>query len=45
MIPVGDETPSDIPPAKTETGTDDIRTTVSLQDVADPDRAPSDDAR
>lgn len=45
MIPVGDETPSDIPPAKTETGTDDIRTTVSLQDVADPDRAPSDDAK
>lgn len=45
MIPVGDETPSDIPPAKTETGTDDIRTTVSLQDVADPDKAPSDDAR
>lgn len=45
MIPVGDETPSDIPPAKTETGTDDIRMTVSLQDVADPDRAPSDDAK
>lgn len=44
MIPVGDETPSDIPPAKTETGTDDIRTTVSLQDVADPD-GPSEDAR
>lgn len=44
MIPVGDETPSDIPPAKTETGTDDIRTAVSLQDVADPD-GPSEDAR
>lgn len=45
MVPVGDETPSDIPPAKTETGTDGIRTAVSLQDVADPDRAPSDDAK
>lgn len=44
MIPVRDETPSDIPPAKTETGTDDIRTAVSLQDVADPD-GPSEDAR
>ena len=45
MIPVGDETPSDIPPVATETASDDIRTTVSLQDVADPDRAPSDDAK
>lgn len=44
MVPVGDETPSDIPPAKTETGTDGIRTAVSLQDVADPD-GPSEDAR
>lgn len=44
MVPVGDETPSDISPAKTETGTDDIRTAVSLQDVADPD-GPSEDAR
>ena len=44
MIPVGDET-HPTPTAKTETGTDDIRTTVSLQDVADPDRAPSDDAK
>lgn len=44
MIPVGDETPSDIPPVATETGTDDIRTTVSLQDVADPD-GPSEDAK
>lgn len=44
MIPVGDETPSDIPPAKTKTGTDGIRTTVSLQDVANPD-GPSEDAR
>lgn len=44
MVPVGDETPSDIPPAKTETGTDGIRTAVSLQDVADPD-GPSKDAR
>lgn len=44
MVPVGDETPSDIPPAKTETGTEGIRTAVSLQDVADPD-GPSEDAR
>lgn len=44
MVPVGDETPSDIPPAKTKTGTDGIRTAVSLQDVADPD-GPSEDAR
>lgn len=44
MIPVGDETPSDIPPVATETGTDGIRTTVSLQDVANPD-GPSEDAR
>ena len=39
-----EDTPSDIPPAKTETGTDGIRTAVSLQDVADPD-GPSEDAR
>lgn len=45
MIPVGDETPSDIPPVATETVFGDIRTAVSLQDVADPDRAPSDDAK
>lgn len=45
MIPVGDETPSDIPPVATETASDGIRTAVSLQDVADPDGAPSDDAR
>ena len=45
MIPVGDETPSDIPPVATETVFGGIRTAVSLQDVADPDRAPSDDAR
>lgn len=45
MIPVGDETPSDIPPVATETASGDIRTAVSLQDVADPDRAPSDDAK
>ena len=44
MIPVGDETPSDIPPAKTETASDGIRTAVSLQDVANPD-GPSEDAR
>lgn len=45
MIPVGDETPSDIPPVATETVFGGIRTAVSLQDVADPDRAPSDDAK
>lgn len=45
MIPVGDETPSDIPPVATETASGGIRTAVSLQDVADPDRAPSDDAK
>lgn len=28
-----------------DTASDDIRTTVSLQDVADPDRAPSDDTK
>lgn len=44
MIPVGDETPSDIPPVATETASGDIRTAVSLQDVADPD-GPSEDAR
>lgn len=44
MIPVGDETPSDIPPVATETASGGIRTTVSLQDVADPD-GPSEDAR
>ena len=44
MIPVGDETPSDIPPVATETASGDIRTAVSLQDVADPDE-PSEDAR
>lgn len=44
MIPVGNETPSDIPPVATETASGDIRTTVSLQDVADPD-GPSEDAR
>ena len=45
MVPVGDETPSDIPPMATETASGGIRTAVSLQDVADPDGAPSDDAR
>lgn len=45
MIPVGDETPSDIPPVATETASGGIRTAVNLQDVADPDRAPSDDAK
>lgn len=45
MIPVGDETPSDIPPVATETASGGIRTAVSLQDVADPDKAPSDDAK
>ncbi|RGN28157.1 hypothetical protein [Bifidobacterium pseudocatenulatum] len=44
MIPVGNETPSDIPPVATETASGGIRTTVSLQDVADPD-GPSEDAR
>lgn len=44
MIPVGDETPSDIPPVATETASEGIRTAVSLQDVADPD-GPSEDAR
>lgn len=44
MVPVGDETPSDIPPVATETASGDIRTAVSLQDVADPD-GPSEDAR
>lgn len=44
MIPVGDETPSDIPPVATETVFGGIRTAVSLQDVADPD-GPSEDAR
>lgn len=44
MIPVGDETPSDIPPVATETASGGIRTTVSLQDVANPD-GPSEDAR
>lgn len=44
MIPVGDETPSDIPPVATETASGGIRTAVSLQDVADPD-GPSEDAR
>lgn len=44
MIPVGNETPSDIPPVATETASGVIRTTVSLQDVADPD-GPSEDAR
>ena len=44
MIPVGDETPSDIPPVATETASGDIRTAVSLQDVADPN-GPSEDAR
>lgn len=44
MIPVGDETPSDIPPVATETASEGIRTTVSLQDVANPD-GPSEDAR
>lgn len=41
---VGNETPSDIPPVATETASGGIRTTVSLQDVADPD-GPSEDAR
>lgn len=45
MIPVGDETPSGIPPVATETASGGIRTAVSLQDVADPDKAPSDDAK
>lgn len=45
MVPVGDETPSDIPPVATETASGGIRTAVSLQDVADPDGAPSDDAK
>lgn len=45
MVTVGDETPSDIPPVATETASGGIRTSVSLQDVADPDGAPSDDAR
>ena len=45
MVPIGDETPSDIPPVATETVFGGIRTAVSLQDVADPDRAPSDDAK
>lgn len=40
MIPVGDETPSDIPPVATETASGDIRTAVSLQDVADPTDRP-----
>lgn len=44
MVPVGDETPSDIPPVATETVFGGIRTAVSLQDVADPD-GPSEDAR
>lgn len=44
MIPVGNETPSDIPPVATETASGGIRTTVSLQDVDDPD-GPSEDAR
>lgn len=44
MIPVGDETPSDIPPVATETASEGIRTAVSLQDVADPD-GPSEDAK
>lgn len=44
MIPVGDGTPSDIPPVATETASGGIRTTVSLQDVADPD-GPSEDVR
>lgn len=44
MIPVGNETPSDIPPVATETASGDIRTAVSLQDVADPD-GPSEDAK
>lgn len=44
MVPVGDETPSDIPPVATETASGGIRTAVSLQDVADPD-GPSEDAR
>ena len=44
MIPVGNETPSDIPPVATETASGGIRTTVGLQDVADPD-GPSEDAR
>lgn len=43
-VPVGDETPSDIPPVATETASGGIRTAVSLQDVADPD-GPSEDAR
>lgn len=43
-VPVGDETPSDIPPVATETASEGIRTAVSLQDVADPD-GPSEDAR
>ena len=45
MIPVGDETPSGIPPVATETASGGIRTAVSLQDVANPDKAPSDDAK
>ena len=44
MIPVGNETPSDIPPVATETASGGIRTAVSLQDVADPD-GPSEDAK
>lgn len=44
MVPVGDETPSDIPPVATETASGGIGTAVSLQDVADPD-GPSEDAR
>lgn len=44
MVPIGDETPSDIPPVATETVFGGIRTAVSLQDVADPD-GPSEDAR
>lgn len=44
MVPVGDETPSDIPPVAMETASGGIRTAVSLQDVADPD-GPSEDAR
>ena len=41
MIPVGRETPSDTPPAETTR----TMTAVSLQDVADPDGVPSDDAK